>query len=100
MHVAEEWSKVKVAASGATKAAQLRSLRKKMHKHKMSDYHRAAEKTLGKAKPKAMEILSSEMQRDHLSTDQVFCTVYKIVKSARPFTDLPTHIDLEWTRHG
>ena len=70
MHVAEEWSKVKVAASGATKAAQLQSLRKKIHKHRMSDYHRAAEKTLEKAKEKTMETLSSEMQRDHfLSTD-------------------------------
>ena len=36
------------------------------------------------------------MQSVHfLSTDRVFRTVYKIVKSARPFTDLPTDIDLQ-----
>ncbi|KAI2665856.1 Transposon Ty3-G Gag-Pol polyprotein [Labeo rohita] len=34
--------------------------------------------------------------RDHfLTTDRVFCTVYKTVKSGRPFTDLPTDIDLQ-----
>ncbi len=43
-----------------------------------------------------MEALTTEVQRDHfLSTDQVFRTVYKIVKSARPFTDLPTDTDLQ-----
>ncbi|XP_034004054.1 E3 SUMO-protein ligase KIAA1586-like [Trematomus bernacchii] len=96
VHIADEWSKVKVTAYGATRAAQLQSLRKKIHKHRMSDYHQAAEKTMETAKEKRMETLTSDMQRDHfLTTDRVFRTVYKIVKSARPFTDLPTDIDLQ-----
>ena len=40
--------------------------------------------------------LTSDMQRaPFLTTDRVFRTVYKIVKSGRPFTDLPTDIDLQ-----
>ncbi len=36
------------------------------------------------------------MMREHfLTTDRAFRTVYKIVKSGRPFTDLPTDIDLQ-----
>ena len=45
LHIADEWSNVKVTAYGANRAAQLQSLRKKIHKHRMSDYHQAAEKT-------------------------------------------------------
>ena len=96
LHIADEWSNVKVTAYGANRAAQLQSLCKKIHKHRMSDYHQAAEKTMEKAKEKTLETLTSEMQRDHfLTTDRVFRTVYKIVKSGRPFTDLPSDIDLQ-----
>lgn len=95
-HVVNEWSKVKVTVYGATRAAQLQALRKKIHKHRMSDYHQAAEKSMEKAKEKRMETLASDMQRDHfLTTDRVFRAVYKIVKSGRPFTDLPVDIDLQ-----
>ena len=52
MHIADEWSKVKVTAYGANRAAELQSLHKKMHKHRMSDYHQAAETTMEKAKEK------------------------------------------------
>lgn len=70
IHVAEEWSQVKVAVYGAPKAVELRSLRKKIHKHRMSDYHRSVERISEKEKEKTMETLSFEMQRDHfLSTD-------------------------------
>ncbi|XP_027145225.1 E3 SUMO-protein ligase KIAA1586-like [Larimichthys crocea] len=96
VHVVNEWSNVKVTVYGATRVAQLQSLHKKIHKHRMSDYHQAAEKSMEKAKEKRMETLTSDMQRDHfLSTDRVFRTVYKIVKSGRPFTDLPIDIDLQ-----
>ena len=82
VHIADEWSKVKVTAYGATRAAQLQSLRKKIHKHRMSDYHQAAEKTMEMEKEKRMETLTSDMQRAHfLTTDRVFRTVYKIVKN-------------------
>ena len=58
--------------------------------------HQAAEKTMEKTKENKLETLTSDMQRDHfLTTDRVFRTVYKIVKSGGPFTDLPTDINLQ-----
>ncbi len=94
MHVSEEWAKVKVVPPGSNKNAQQQSLCKK--NHRTSDYHRSAEKILQKAQDKTLEMLTTEMMRDHfLTTNRVFCTVYKTVKSGRPFTDLPTDIDLQ-----
>ena len=49
-HIADEWAKVKVRAYGANRDTQLQSLRKKLHRHRTSDYHVAALKTIELAK--------------------------------------------------
>ena len=95
-HVAEEWIKVKVVASGITKSEQQQSLHKKIHCHRTSDFHEAAEKTVERAKEKTVETLTAEMMRDQfLTTDWVFRTVYKIAKSRQPYTDLETDTGIQ-----
>lgn len=75
---------------------QQQSVRKKIHRHRTSEFHMAAEKAVEIAKERTMETLIAEMMRDQfLTTDRVFRTVYKFSKSGRPYTDLETDIDIQ-----
>uniref|UniRef100_H3B1X3 DUF4371 domain-containing protein n=1 Tax=Latimeria chalumnae TaxID=7897 RepID=H3B1X3_LATCH len=81
---------------GDTKKVQQMSLRKKMHDHKMSKSHLAAENIMAESVKHVMEnkmaiIVSSQLE----TSSQNFCTAYKIGKHQRPFTDLPIDVDVQ-----
>lgn len=97
--VAKKWIKVKVVASRITKrkkSAQQQSLCQRIHSHRTSDLHKAAEKTVERAIEKTMETLTAEMMWDQfMTTDRVLRTVYKIAKSRRSYTDLETDTNIQ-----
>lgn len=91
-----EWTECSVHTYGASDKDKRQSLRKKIHKHKISECHKRCEQIL---KAQEENILPKAVSRGisgkFESTIRVFNTVYSIVKKTRPFTDLPFDIQLQ-----
>ena len=96
MKISKPWTDCLVTFNGKQRHSQLSSLRKKIYEHESGQQHKTAEQILNKAKDSAMEAVVAEQQK-HLydSTTRIFRSVYTIMKSGRPFSDLPSLIDLQ-----
>ena len=94
--ISTEWSGGTVSHNGTTREQQLTSLRKKIHEHKMSDTHSAAQKLLleqtGNNLP---QMLQRARAVEINNTCKIFNTCYYLLQQERPFTDLPALVDLQ-----
>jgi len=91
-----EWTEVKVKPRGSSNAEQLTSLRKKIHRHKSTFYHQEAERMSKEGEKKGLETMITARKESNMqATERIFRTVYKIAKLGRPFTDLPSDIELQ-----
>jgi len=71
-------------------------LRKKIFEHKKSNAHLRAVELHKQSKEKQIEkSFENALKSKFSTTEKVFRTVYKIVKTQRPFVDLPNEIDLQ-----
>lgn len=96
LKISAPWSTCSVTYNGKHRQSQLSSLRKKIHEHANGQQHTLAEEIVQKASANVMETVVAEQQK-HLydSTTRVFRSVYSLMKNNRPFTDLPSLINLQ-----
>ena len=102
INLSKEWCEIKIGVGRNTlqenndKTAQLTSIRKKIHKHKLSEAHMAAMQILALAGKQVLETAVLEQQKElYKSTQKVFRTAYFCAKNNRPYTDLPGLVQLQ-----
>ena len=94
--LSSEWQNCLVGPYGNTTAKQMKSLRKKINEHSVSQSHKIAESILKKQQDKTLETSFLRTESEILeSTFSVFRTAYYVAKSNRPYTDHPKLIDLQ-----
>ena len=94
--LSSEWINTKICSYGASRADQLRSLRKKIWDHRKSSAHNEAHKTLETRDKDTLKtnVISQKVGEYHC-TCAVFRTAYFLAKKNRPFTDHSALIDLQ-----
>uniref|UniRef100_H3A963 Uncharacterized protein n=1 Tax=Latimeria chalumnae TaxID=7897 RepID=H3A963_LATCH len=94
--ISTEWANCIISPFGDTRKIQQMSLRKKMHDHKTSKSHVAAEKIMAESGKQVKENKMANSVSSQLeTTSRIFRTAYKIGKRQRPFTDLPIDVDVQ-----
>ena len=94
--MSKEWMTGSITACGPTKASQLTSLRRKIHKHKLSEAHIKACEIQAACKKDVLRTTISDQQKHyHASTVKVFRTLYFCCKNNLPFSDFPGLIGLQ-----
>lgn len=96
LKLSQNWIKGTITCNGDNIDQQQTSLRKKIHEHKNSKAHEAADKILVQRKKKALESSFSNMrQHQQVTTERIFRSAYKQAKLNRPFYEFETEIDLQ-----
>jgi len=96
LRFSKPWQDCSIISNGKSKESQMSSLRKKIFEHKKSDAHLRAVELHKQSKEKQIEkSFENALKSNFSTTEKVFRTVYKIVKTQRPFVDLPNEIDLQ-----
>jgi hypothetical protein len=94
--ISPEWRDCSVIVTGSTKADQMKTIRKKMSKHKLSAAHIRADEISRSVEKSTLPNLVDQMNSAHIeSTMKIFRTVYLIAKNNRPLTDHPQLILLQ-----
>lgn len=95
LRFSKPWQDCSIISNGNSKETQMSSLRKKIFEHKKSDAHLRAVELHKQSKEKQIEkSFENALKSKFSTTEKVFRTVYKIVKTQRPFVDVPNEIDL------
>ncbi|KAK4880731.1 hypothetical protein RN001_008877 [Aquatica leii] len=95
---APQWVDINIKKNGLTKIKQQASLRKKLNEHEHSRAHQKIVELIKKieAKEFALDEIAANMQKDsQKATERIFRTVYNLAIKCRPFTDLPSDIDVQ-----
>jgi hypothetical protein len=96
LKLSNEWVSCSIEPFGCKSADKLQALRKKIFDHKNSQAHIAAEKILATAAKSILpEAMVMQSHKDQETTCRVFRTAYKIAKKERPYSDLPTDVELQ-----
>jgi hypothetical protein len=91
-----EWQTFSVSFYGADKKAKLKSLRKKILRHKDSANHINAIKTKERSKKAILEKHVDQINKEEIqTTEKVLRTAYFLAKNDRPFTDHPDLLELQ-----
>jgi hypothetical protein len=96
VNLAQEWVSGSVSGSGKNKQAVLKSLRKKVAQHVMSNSHNAALAIKKSAQQDSVKTsVAQQCHQEYTSTCNVFRTAYYIAINNRPYTDHPDLLDLQ-----
>lgn len=96
LKISPEWSHCQVKAFGDTDSKKQQAIRKKIFDHKNSASHTQC--IIISERREKNEILECTARQEAVyaeTTCRVFRTVYTLAKLNRPFTDLPTLIDMQ-----
>lgn len=86
VRLSSEWASCSVTHYGQCRNKQLGSLRKKVHEHRDSRAHKSAEAIAAKTLQKdVMSITPKSERSEPATTENVFRTVYFIIKHRQPF---------------
>jgi len=96
LRFSKPWQDCSIISNGKSKESQMSSLRIKIFEHKTSDAHLRAVELHKQSKEKQIEkSIENALKSKFSTTEKVFRTVYKIVKTQRHFFDLPNKINLQ-----
>ena len=96
VYITTEWSGGLVNYYGDTKEARLKSLRKKIVRHKTSHAHTIAEEIILSAEKSCIESHIDNLRHLELEdTKRIFRTAYYLAKNNRPYTDHHDLVELQ-----
>lgn len=86
LRFSKPWQDCSIISNGKSKETQMSSLRKKIFEHKKSDAHLKAVDIHKQSKEKQIEkSFQNALKSKFTTTEKNVRTVYKIVKTQRPF---------------
>lgn len=92
----KNWSSINIGPNGETKAAQQKSLRKKIYGHKISKTHTTSEKIeKNKSKEQIVTAIAAQRKEEHIVTERIFRTAYHLAKQNKPFFEFENEIDVQ-----
>ncbi|XP_068115059.1 E3 SUMO-protein ligase KIAA1586 homolog [Hyperolius riggenbachi] len=96
LSISKEWSTGIISAHGLNKKDMLTSLRKKIHRHKVSESHRKAIDIQAVSKKQILQSNIEEQQKHKFATtSKVFRIAYYCAKKNRPYTDFRDLVSLQ-----
>lgn len=91
-----EWTKNLISHSGDTTRKQCKSLTEKINDHKKTEMHIHAQKSIEDLDKKPLQaVFEVALSRELETTERIFRTVYKMVKSCQSFYTFTNEIDLQ-----
>lgn len=96
MHVLSNWTQCEIIPSGDSLSKRMACLRKKISKHKCSQFHISTENIIHRSKLETMDLqIIKNNKLQYESIEKIFRTAYFIAKNQRPFLGMPKLIDLQ-----
>ena len=96
IHTSSEWRTCNVQVNGSSRSQQQASLRKKIKKHFDSKAHEICALQINDGVGNSIETLMDKINEKHFATTcKVFSSVYYLVKSCRPLSDIEDLIELQ-----